>query len=49
VRTVNSIEMTNRRRAENLIRRFTQNDLDLVIIELDRDGQRLKQIYDTAQ
>ena len=48
VRSVNSIEMTNRRRAENLIRRFTQNDLDLVIIELDRDGQRLKQIYDTS-
>jgi hypothetical protein len=49
VRSVNSIEMTNRRRAENLIRRFTQNDLDLVIIELDRGGQRLKQIYDTAK
>lgn len=47
VRSVNSIEMTNRRRAENLIRRFTQNDLDLVIIELDRDGRRFKQFYET--
>ncbi len=49
VRSVNSIEMTNRRRAENLIRRFTQNDLDLVIIELDRDGRRIKQYYDTTK
>ena len=47
VRSVNSIEMTNRRRAENLIRRFTQNDLDVVIIELDRDGRRIKQFYET--
>ena len=47
VRSVNSIAMTNRRRAENLIRRFTQNDLDLVIIELDRDGRRIKQFYET--
>ena len=49
VRSVNSIEMTNRRRAENLIGRFTQNDLDLVIIELDRDGRRIKQYYDTTK
>ncbi len=49
VRSVNSIEMTNRRRAENLIRRFAQNDLDVVIIELDRDGKRVKQYYDTTR
>ncbi len=47
VRSVNGIEMTNRRRAENLIRRFTQNDLDLVVIELERDGKPVKQIYKT--
>lgn len=49
VRAVNSIEMTNRRRAENLIRRFAQDDLDLVIIELERAGRRIKQFYDTSK
>jgi type II secretion system protein C len=47
VRSVNGIEMTNRRRAENLIRRFSQNDLDLVVIELERGGKPVKQIYKT--
>lgn len=47
IRSVNSLEMTNRRRAEMLIRRFAQNDLDTVIIELERDGGTVKQIYET--
>jgi type II secretory pathway component PulC len=47
VRAVNSIPMTNRRRAENLIRRFAQNDLDTVVIELERDGRPVKHIYET--
>lgn len=45
VRSVNSIEMTNRRRAENLIRRFAQNELDLVVFEIERNGAPVKQIY----
>lgn len=47
VRKVNAIEMTNRYRAENLIRRFAQNDLDVVVIELERDGKVVQQVYHT--
>ncbi|MDD5707861.1 MAG: hypothetical protein PHR35_18230 [Kiritimatiellae bacterium] len=47
VRKVNGIEMTNRRRAENLIRRFAQQGLDTVVIELERGGQPVKQTYET--
>jgi hypothetical protein len=47
VRKVNEIEMTNRYRAENLIRRFAQRDLDVVVIDLDRDGKSVQQIYHT--
>lgn len=46
VRKVNGIEMTNRRRAENLIRRFAQDDLDIVVLELERDGASVKQVYE---
>jgi type II secretory pathway component PulC len=46
VRKVNGIEMTNRRRAENLIRRFAQDDLDIVVLELERDGAPVKQVYE---
>ena len=45
VRSVNGIDMTNRRRAENLIRRYAADDLDFIVIELDRDGKREKQYY----
>ena len=49
VRAVNAIEMTNRRRAENLIRRFAEDDLDTVILDVERDGKLIKQIYRTAE
>ena len=47
VRSVNGIDMTNRRRAENLIRRYAADDLDFIVIELDRDGKRQKQYYNS--
>ncbi len=47
VRRVNAIEMTNRYRAENLIRRFAQDDLDVVVIELERNGETIEQTYHT--
>lgn len=49
VRAVNAIEMTNRRRAENLIRRFAEDDLKTVILDIERDGKLIKQIYRTAE
>lgn len=45
VRSVNGIPMTNRMKAENLIRRFAANDLDFVVMEIERGGEVVKQMY----
>lgn len=49
VMSVNGIRMTNRYRAENLIRRFKDNDLDFVVMEIIRDGVTTKQYYHTVE
>lgn len=48
VRAVNGVQMTNRRRAENFIRRVVEEGLDTVVIEIERDGTPLKNIYQTV-
>ena len=45
VREVNGIPMTNRRAAENLIRRYAEDDLDFIVIEMERDGKPVQQVY----
>ncbi len=49
VMSVNGIRMTNRYRAENLIRRFKDNDLDFVVMEVVRDGVTTKLYYNTVE
>jgi len=45
VRSVNSIQMTNRRRAEYLISEFVNNRINVVVMDIERDGQTSKFIY----
>ena len=45
VREVNGIPMTNRRAAENLIRRYADDDLDFIVIKMERDGKPVQQVY----
>ena len=45
VRSVNSIEMTNRRRAEYLISEFVKDRVNVVVIDIERDGKAEKFIY----
>ncbi len=45
VREVNGIPMTNRRAAERLIRRYAEDDLDFIVIEMERDGKPVQQVY----
>ena len=45
VREVNGIPMNNRRSAENLIRRYAEDDLDYIVIEMERDGKPVQQVY----
>lgn len=45
VRSVNSVQMTNRRLAEDFIRAFVENEEDTFVLELDRDGATAKQVY----
>jgi len=45
VRSVNSVEMSNRRRAENFIRAFVENEEDTFVIEIERNGLLTKQVY----
>ena len=47
VRVVNGVQMTNRRRAENFIRRVVEDGLDTLVIEYDRGDEKLKNIYQT--
>lgn len=45
VRAVNSLAMTNRRRAEAFIDQFLKDRLNAVVLEVERDGKVSKQIY----
>ncbi len=45
VREVNGIPMCNRRVAENLIRRYAADDLDFIVIKMERDGKPVQQVY----
>lgn len=45
VRRVNSIQMSNRRRAEYLISEFVNDRINVVVMDIERDGQSSKFIY----
>lgn len=45
VRAVNSFPMTNRRRAEAFIDQFLKNQLNVVVLDVERGGQTVKQVY----
>jgi len=45
VRAVNSMPMTNRRRAEAFIRSFVENEEDTFVFEIERNGEMTKQVY----
>lgn len=45
IRQVNSVAMTNRRRAEFFIDEFLKNRMNAIVLEVERDGQRRKQVY----
>lgn len=45
VRSVNSIPMTNRRRAEYFVTEFVNNRANAFVLEVERDGQTSKLIY----
>jgi len=45
VRSVNSVAMTNRRRAESFIDQFLKDKLNAVVLEVERDGKMTKQVY----
>lgn len=45
VRAVNSFPMTNRRRAEAFIDQFLKNQLNAVVLDVERGGQTVKQVY----
>jgi type II secretion system protein C len=45
VRRVNGIPMTNRRRAEYLIRRFAENKTNAFALDIERDGKKQRLVY----
>jgi len=45
IRSVNSINMTNRRRAEYLITEFVKNRVNVFMIDIERKGQATRNIY----
>ena len=47
VRSVNSVDMTNRTRAEAFIEAFVLGDLDTFVIDLERDGEPTQHVYVT--
>lgn len=49
VRSVNSLPMTNRRRAESLIDQFLKDQMNAVVMEVERGGKTIKQVYQVSQ
>lgn len=45
VRSVNSVAMTNRRRAEFFIDEFLKNRMSAIVLDVERDGKVEKQVY----
>jgi hypothetical protein len=45
IRKVNSLKMTNRRRAEFFIKQVVANKLSAVVIDLERDGKPERLVY----
>lgn len=45
IRRVNSMEMTNRNRCEYLIGQFVQNRANAFVVDLERNGKRVRQTY----
>jgi len=46
VRAVNTLPMTNRRRAEFFIRQVVENDLSAIVIDIERDGAEQRLVYE---
>lgn len=46
VRAVNTLPMTNRRRAEFFIRQVVENDLTAIVIDVERDGAPRRLVYE---
>ena len=49
VRQVNSVEMTNRRRAEFFIDEFLKNRMNAIVLDVERDGKVQKQVYQVKE
>ena len=49
VRSVNSFPMTNRRRAEAFIDQFLKDQMNAVVLEVERSGKTVKQVYQLQQ
>lgn len=49
VRAVNSVPMTNRKRAEFFIDEFLKDNMSAVVLEVERGGQGVKQVYQLRQ
>ncbi len=49
VRQVNSVAMTNRRRAEFFIDEFLKNRMSAIVLDVERDGKVQKQIYQVKE
>jgi len=49
VRKVNSLEMTNRNRAEFFIRQVVQNKLSAVVIDIEREGSPKRLVYQVRE
>ena len=45
VKAVNSVQMTNRRRAESFIKNFVEGKLSTFVLEVERGGKTTKQVY----
>jgi len=45
VRQVNSVPMTSRRRAEFFIDQFLKDRMNVMVLDIERDGQPAKQVY----
>lgn len=45
VRQVNAMNMTSRNRGEYFIREFLENRLSVAVLDIEREGQPLKQVY----
>jgi type II secretory pathway component PulC len=49
VRQVNSVAMTNRRRAEFFIDEFLKSRMSAIVLEVERDGKMQKQVYQVKE